>query len=209
MGIIDKTVIVKPNGKAISYYKSKGYDAKYKQELEVKVEDLMPNSAVLINTECDYCGKQKPPIKYVDYNVQTKNGTTKCCCIDCAHLKREEVMIEKYGVKCALQSQQFKEKFLETNQERYGGNSPSVNAEVREKQRVTLMEHYGVDNPSLSKEIQSKREQTFIDRYGVNNFTIRKLTTINYLTLSRVATLQMLTYAVLNLTYFHAHENKN
>ena len=169
MGIISKTVTVNPRGKMINYYKSKGYDAKYGQELEVKVEDLSLSSAALVETTCDYCGKLRPSIKYVDYNVQTKNGTTKCCCVDCAHFKREETMVERYGAKCALQVPEFKEKFLETNQERYGGNSPSVNAEVREKQKATLIEHYGVDNPSLSKEIQAKREQTFIDRFGVKS----------------------------------------
>lgn len=169
MGIISKTVKVSPNGKAISYYREKGYDTKYRQEIEVKVEDLSPCSTALVITECDYCGKERQPIKYVDYNAQTKNGTQKCCCTDCIPLKREEVMLEKYGYKYATQAPEIQKKIQETNLEKYGSISPSGNAEVREKQKRTLTEHYGVENPSLSKEIQIKREQTFMGKYGVAN----------------------------------------
>ena len=169
MGLITKTIKVHPMGKSISHYKSKGYDAKHGEELEVKVEDLSKCSTELLMAECDYCGKLIPSIRYVDYNRQTKNGTVKLCCLNCVPLKREEVMIETYGYKNALHVPEIKEKIKATNQERYGSNSPSGNAEVREKQKETLMKNYGVENPSLSKEIQEKRKQTFIDRYGVEN----------------------------------------
>lgn len=169
MGLISKTVKVIPRGKSISHYKEKGYDVKYGQELEVKVEDLSLCSTALVETQCDYCGKIRQPIKYVDYNVQTKNGTEKCCCLDCAPLKREESMLKKYGYKNALQVPDIKTKIQKTNQEKYGSNSPSGNPEIRAKQKETLMKNYGVENPSLSKEIQDKRKQTFIERFGVDN----------------------------------------
>ena len=169
MGLISKTVRVIPRGKAISHYKEKGYNVKYGQELEVKVEDLSLCSTTLVETECDYCGKKRQPIKYVDYNTQTKNGTEKCCCVDCAPLKREEAMLKKYGYKNALQVPEIKEKIQATNQKKYGSISPSGNPEVRAKQKETLMKNYGVENPSLSKEIQDKRKQTFIERFGVDN----------------------------------------
>ena len=169
MGIISKTVKVIPRGKSISHFKEKGYDAKYGQELEVKVEDLSPCSTALIITKCDYCGKTRQPIKYVDYNAQTKNGTTKCCCVDCAKLKREESMLEKYGNKNPMAIPELMKKRQETNLKKYGSNSPSTNPDVRAKQKETLMKNYGVTNPSLSKELQDKRKQTFIDRYGVEN----------------------------------------
>lgn len=51
MGIISKTVKVFPRGKSIAYYKEKGYDAKYNQELEVKVEDLSFCSTALVETK--------------------------------------------------------------------------------------------------------------------------------------------------------------
>lgn len=169
MGIISETVKIYPTGKVITYYKEKGYDTKHKQELEVRIKDLSLCSTALVRVECDYCGEEREPMRYVDYNTQTKNGTKKCCCLNCVPLKRSEVIFEKYGYENATQVPEIKEKIRKTNQERYGSNSPAGNAEVREKQKKTLMEHYGVENPSLSKEIQDKRTQTFIENYGVEN----------------------------------------
>lgn len=169
MGIISKTIRIIPRGKSITYYKEKGYNAIHGQELEVKVEDLSLCSTALVITECDYCGKQKEPIRYVDYNAQTKNGAEKCCCLNCTPLKREEVMLKKYGHRNALQVPEIRKKVQETNRERYGSNSPSGNPEVRAKQKETLMKNYGVENPSLSKEIQDKIKQTNLEKYGVDN----------------------------------------
>lgn len=174
MGIISKTVKVIPYGKSVKHYREKGYDVKSGQELEVKVEDLMISSAVLVDTKCDYCGKQREPIRYADYNAQTKNGTEKCCCIDCAKFKREESMIKKYGNKNPMAVPELAEKRNETNLKKYGSISPSGNAEVRAKQKETLMKNYGVENPSLSKELQEKRKQTFIERFGVENPLLNK-----------------------------------
>lgn len=169
MGIISETVKIYPRGKVIKYYKEKGYDAKHGQELEVKIEDLSLCSTALVRALCDYCGKEKEIMRYVDYNAQTKNGTQKCCCLDCVPLKREEIMLEKYGHRNATQVPEIKKRIQATNQERYGSISPAGNAEVREKQKKTLIQNYGVENPSLSKEVQDKRKQTFIERYGVEN----------------------------------------
>lgn len=169
MGLITKTVMVYPRGKAIKHYKEKGYDAKYNQELEVDVKDLSECSTTLVETTCDYCGKLREPIQYVHYMSQTKNGTQKCCCLDCVPLKRSEVIMEKYGYPNATQVPEIKEKIRITNLQRYGSNSPSGNEEVRKKQIETLMKNYGVENPSLSKELQEKRKKTFIEKFGVEN----------------------------------------
>lgn len=169
MGIITKTVKLYPRGTAIAYYKEKGYDAKHGQELEVEVEDLQRCSTVLVDTICDYCGEPKEPQTYATYNSQTKNGTEKCCCVNCASLKRNEAMLKKYGYEYAFQVPELKKKIQETNLEKYGCISPSGNYEVREKQKKTLMEHYGVENPSHSKEILDKMKQTFLEKYGVDN----------------------------------------
>lgn len=166
--LLTKEVEVKPNGKMIQYYIDKGYNAKYNKPLIIKIEDLSICSTVMIDVECDYCGKVKS-MRYVDYNTQTKNGTKKCCCLDCAHLKFEESMIEKYGYKTALQVPEIKNKFKTTNQKKYGSNSPAGNKMVREKQKRTLMARYGVEHPNQSKEILDKVKQTNLERYGYEN----------------------------------------
>ena len=174
MGIVSKTVKVFPRGKTIAHYKERGYDAKYGQELEVDVKDLSTCSTVMIEVKCDYCGETRM-VRYVDYNAQTENDTKKCCCLNCASLKREEAMVEKYGYKSALQVPKIKEKVQNTNKEKYGSISPSGNVEIRKKQKKTLMENYGVENPSLSKEIQDKRKETFLEKYGVENPFLNKV----------------------------------
>lgn len=155
--------------KNIKYYRELGYDAKWRESLIVRVEDLPLRSDVLIETTCDYCGKLKPPIKYSDYNTQTKNGTLKCCCLDCTSIKREETMIKRYGYSNAMQNPETKQKVKETNLERYGSVSPAGNIEVREKMKKTCLERYSVENSIQSSEIQDKIKQTFLDKYGVEN----------------------------------------
>ena len=168
MGIISKTVFVFPAGTAINHYKSKGYDVKCRQKLEVRVEDLPKCSTALIEVQCEYCGKIKI-VKYVDYNANTKNGETKYCCSDCGYLKHQEIMIEKYGKKSPLQVPEIKQKMQETNLERYGKTVPSKNKNVKEKAIKTSLERYGVKNPAQTKEIQDKIKKTNLEKYGVEN----------------------------------------
>ena len=179
MGIISKTVKVFPRGKSVSYYKEKGYDTKYEEELEVKVQDLSTCSTTLILVSCDYCGKLIEPMRYVDYNRQTKNGTKKCCCSDCVSLKREETMLEKYGHRNALQVPEIKEKIQSKKQKKtlmknYGVENPSLSKEIQEKRKQTFIDRYGVENPLLNQEIRWKATQTILDRYGVENVFFNK-----------------------------------
>ena len=168
MGLLSKSVKLFPTGKIIAYYKEKGYDAKHMQELEVKIEDLSLCSTILVDVVCDYCGQTRQ-MKYVDYNAQTKNGTEKCCCLNCAHLKQEETMIKKYGHKTPIQIPEIKEKIQKTNMEKYGSNSPSGNMTVRKRCEETMIKKYGVKYPGQSREIREKIKQTNIEKYGVES----------------------------------------
>lgn len=167
--LLTKEIEVRPNGKMIQYYKNKGYDAKHNQPLMVRIEDLSKSSTMLVETTCDYCGKLKKPIKYVNYNKETKNGTEKCCCLNCAHIKQEEVMIKKYGYGHAMQNPEMKKLIQTTNLEKYGSISPCGNSEIREKQKKTNLEKYGVEYPSQSQDIKDKIKKTNLEKYGVEN----------------------------------------
>lgn len=167
MGILTEEVQINPSGKSIEYYKNKGYDAKWHKPLMVKVEDLPLRSDAYIIVTCDYCGKEKPPIKYSDYNTQTKNGAKKCCCSDCAYIKREESMIERYGYGYAMQDFEKKKEIQQTNLKRYGCISPTGSEDVKNKIRETSMQKYGVEWPSQSSEVREKVKQTSLDKYGV------------------------------------------
>lgn len=78
MGIVNKTVKVKWNGRNKKYYESLGYEyTKLGDEFEVKVEDLSNGSNSEVEIVCDCCGQQKQ-WRYTDYIKQTKNGKTYC-----------------------------------------------------------------------------------------------------------------------------------
>lgn len=142
MGILTKEVKVRLNANNVNYYKQLGYNipikeacksmkyqgidyaADFTKSILVKIEDLPLNSKTLIESTCDYCGQPKSPIKYSDYNKQTKNGVLKCCCEKCAPLKLKEIIFEKYGVEHVAQLDEITRKTKQTNLQKFGYESP-------------------------------------------------------------------------------------
>lgn len=167
MGITTKEVEVIPTGKMIKYYKDKGYDARYKQPLIVKVEDLSEKSSVRVAVTCDYCSEECNP-RYVAYCDSVEADGTYAC-KHCTIYKTQKRLFEKFGCKSALQVPEIMKKLQQTNITKYGSVSPSGNEEVKAKMKQTNLERYGVENPFSSKEIRDKMKQTNLARYGVEN----------------------------------------
>ena len=184
MGIITKEVEVKLNGNNVDYYRKLGYDIPMKESgksmksrgvdyvadlgklITVMVKDLPRGSKALIEATCDYCGRLKPVMKYSDYNKQTKNGVLKCCCESCASTKHEEIMIERYGCKSAMQVPEMREKVFNTNIEKYGCKSPSQSLEVRKKITQTFYAN--------SSQKASKQQRYINNLYnGILNFPVK------------------------------------
>ena len=188
--ILTKEVEVKPTGKMIQYYKDKGYDAKHKQPLTVKVEDLPRKSDARLDVLCDICKENTARIRYADYNKSIdKFGSY--VCRDCSIIrakqlevarygdlyvrteefkeKRKKTYIDNYGVENPLQNKEISEKARNTNLQKYGYASPSQVPEFKEKARLTAMERYGVDCPSKNEEVKQKTRNTNLKRYGVPN----------------------------------------
>jgi hypothetical protein len=121
-----------------------------------------------------------------------------CCSKKCANIsgytqaKREEVMLDRHGVKNPYQMPSTKKKIEETNlkkygvknpsssekvklkrkktfQDRYGINSPMESSEFKDKQRAVLLENHGVDNPMKSSKIRSEMSERFRMKHGVTN----------------------------------------
>ena len=113
-------------------------------------------------------------------------------CPRCTVEKREKTMMERYGARSALLSDQFKEKkkatslerfgvehgsqtehckqkTKETNLLRYGVEHSLQSAEIRAKGTATMVELYGVEHSCQSEEIREKRVQTYRERYGVDS----------------------------------------
>lgn len=159
MGIITKEVEVRPSGKAVQYYKDKGYNVEWHKPLIVKVEDLSVGSKVEVEVLCDYCKKNVITIKYKNYRRLTKK-INKYACIECASLKRKESNLLTYNVENVNQLDLVRRKTVLTNIERYGVENPSKNKGVRRKMEETSLLRYGVKNPMQSSEIKAKAIDT-------------------------------------------------
>jgi hypothetical protein len=83
--LISKTALVKWNPANIKWYESKGYIfTKWKDEFEVKVEDLIYGSNVLVKVICDgHCNGKKLEVQWYSYNKNIKDNG-KYFCRDCA-----------------------------------------------------------------------------------------------------------------------------
>jgi len=184
--IIDKEVIVKPNNHSIKHYIDKGYDAKCKCELLVKVEDLTTSSNVRVNCKCENCN-EITNIKYHDYSIcLSKNNFYVCkkCKFEKIKItnkekygdenysnceKRNKTMIDKYGSSIPLKNINIKNKKEQTCLEKYGFKNASENDEIKNKIKNShIMIYQDDDNKN---KIVDKRRKTCILKYGVDSFT--------------------------------------
>jgi len=184
--IIDKEVIITPNNHSIKHYIDKGYDAKCKRELLVKIEDLTISSNVRVNCECDNCG-DVTNIKYHDYSIcLSKHNFYVCqkCKFEKIKItnkekygdenfsnfdKRYVTMIERYGVSIPLKNETIKKKKEKTCLERYGFKNASENYEIKNKIKNSHLVIY--QNNEIKCEIIDKRRITCIERYGVDSYS--------------------------------------
>ena len=113
-------------------------------------------------------------------------------CKKCTIEKREATMLERHGVRSALQSNTIKDKKKKTCLDTYGVEHTFALDSVKEKIKTTAREKYGVDyilqaqtvrdkgaetmkelygseHAIQNPEIKKKRVKTYIERYGVEN----------------------------------------
>lgn len=88
--------------------------------------------------------------------------------------KRIKTVIEKYGVDSASKSDVIKKKIAETNLLRYGSKTPSGNAKVRAKMHQTNLKRYGVKEYDASIECKEKSKKTCNERYGTDYYMLTK-----------------------------------
>ena len=137
MGILTKEVEVKPTGKMIQYYKDKGYDARYKQPLVVKVEDLSDGSEILIDVLCDYCKETICHPPYKDYYKRIKKFEKFACC-KCKSIHQKTTCVANYGVDAPAKSKKVRERMAQTSLQKYGCSNPMQSLEVRAKVNESL-----------------------------------------------------------------------
>ena len=80
--------------------------------------------------------------------------------------KKDETMINRYGVKNAGSSQVIRKKVIQTSLEKFGVECSFQSESVKEKSKKSLMDRYGVDNPNKSPLIREKIKQTNLKNFG-------------------------------------------
>lgn len=78
-------------------------------------------------------------------------------------------MVERYGVEHPSQSEEIKQKTIQTNIQRYGVEHPAQCTEIMNKVKETNLKRRGVQFPLQSKEVKDKSMKTIGERYGVDN----------------------------------------
>lgn len=100
-------------------------------------------------------------------NNLLKYGVANTSKLESSKLKSKETMMARYGVEHALQSDEFKDKALNTIKDRYGSLS---NEDILERRKQTMLDRYGVEHQSHLASVQDKIKQTSLERYGATSY---------------------------------------
>jgi len=138
--------------------------------LNQSYEDCMVNRDTCIKAKCVVDGCDKDMVDKSFRNLVRNNNFG---CVDHATeamLKRvEESMIEHYGVKSPMQSEEIKLKVRNTNLEKYQTPTPAQNDQVKQKTRATNLVRYDATTPMGNPIIQQKVKNTHKERHGYEN----------------------------------------
>lgn len=158
--------IVKWHPKNKEYYTSKGYIfTKMKDEFQVKIEDLPPQSHVWVKVKCDFCGKIIE-VKFQNYNNRGKYSEGYAC-TKCKSVKAKQSFKNLYGVDWISQNPETKEKQKQTMIEKYGVEKYSQLPEWREKTKQTCLKKYGKEYYSQTEEYHKNKMKHDLEKYGV------------------------------------------
>lgn len=176
-----KVKLVRPNIR--EHYGKFGYNIN-SYEIEVKVEDLLKNSHVLVDVKCDICGCEKQ-LKYFKYYKNYNKHKIYCCSNKCAQIKNKKTNTEKYGVEHYSKTKKHRERVRITssgiNETKYEDRKCVI---CEEKFKIRKKKHkltcskvcyliYTKSN-EYKKEISEKTKKSVMKKYGVENQFQRK-----------------------------------
>lgn len=162
MIVPNQFITVKWHHKNRVHYESKGYKfTAYKDEFQVKAEDMNPTSHNKVKVQCDYCGAvmTRDFRRYILEHDEELGDT----CHKCKRIKQEKTNQQKYGVDWCLQREDFKQKQIDTCREKYGVDYISQDAEFRQSVISSCLERYGVSNISCNEDIKRKKSESFYE----------------------------------------------
>lgn len=148
---IGETISVPITTRNITYYKNKGYSCNCGESLEVKLQDLNPNSTILETRVCDICGKEYERKHNQNINSYSCYGEDVCaeCFKNNEDIKQHKIEAQKIT-------------FLHL----YGETNPMFVSELVAHIGDTMEKRYGVRNASQVEEFKQKQENTMERLYG-------------------------------------------
>ena len=135
---------------------------------------IINNIKTLPTCALDTCNKTLHNLNFSITADKTTFYTHHCCR---AHIqldknvraKIENTMLDKYGVKCPLNTEDSLEHRKQTNLKKYGVEFPLQSKVIQKQCNDTLKKNYGVDSSFKSPVIRNKIKNTCIKNYGVEN----------------------------------------
>ncbi len=120
--------------------------------------------SIYCNSKCSY--KDYDVIEKRKRTNNKKYGGNAPLCNDKIKTKKDNTVMDKYGVKNVSQLNSIKEKKKETTLKNYNVQYSFQSEIIKNKIKSTLIEKYNVDNPLKSKVIQNKVKNTNLNKYG-------------------------------------------
>lgn len=156
-----KSVWLDKNPKIKEYVLNRYADSTSYKESVYRIVKGIENRPV-----CVHCGK---PVIY------TRGHFLDYCCKSCMEQdpvtvqKREQTMLDRFGVKNAMQSNELRNKATQTTYEKYGAEHPIQSPTIKEKTEATNLKRYGNKSVLSVKSIRDKGVETSITKYGVSH----------------------------------------
>lgn len=164
--ILSDVVKIKISNNQISYYKNKGYNFAGGNKIEeVKISDLPSNSGQKIKVKCDFCGKEKE-ISLNRYNINCDSGAKKYACSrKCSEQKNKDSILKKYNVENISQSNDIKNKKINTCRKNFGVDFPQQSNLIFEKSLNKKNLLYGDKFYNNSKQMINTKSLNVCEKY--------------------------------------------
>ena len=185
--IITENVKIKISSYNMAHFLSLGYKVRVKDEIEVRVDQLLKYCAIIVSVKCDICNNEKE-MPYSFYNQNKDRNNNLYCCDKCRTIRTTKTNLEKYGVENVSQSKKIKEKKKETNIKNWGVENVFQSEDIkniskitkkekyndenftnREKSKKTCLKNNGVEWPTQSDEVLKTRNLNNKEKYGVEH----------------------------------------
>lgn len=190
--ILTEKIKIKISSYNFKHFNELGYNIRKNDIIEIKINQLLRYSEVIVNVKCDICDVEKN-MKHSTYNLNCDRNNGYYYCFNCRTIKTKKTNLEKYGVENISQSEKIKEKKKETNLKNWGVENvfqsekiKDISKEVkkekygdenftnREKSKKTCLKNNGVEWPTQSKEVLKTRNLNNKNKYNVESYTQTK-----------------------------------